>query len=283
MGKPMIRNSIPEVLLLVLLLGAGTVWAQDKDADGSAGNGAGQAAAESNTREALQNRLLTQQELDQWSAEKSELVGRLRSARAAVNWLNERKLAESARVESLDGRLHELNRRLAESDRLESSMQDSLLVILRRVEESRNLGLPFLPEERDQRLAMVAGELARPDFTAAEKLRRVLEVLQVETDYANSVEVYQGHINVNDQGLYADILRIGRVALFWQTPDGERVGWFDQALGQWTDLPSKEKRNIGRAIEMATRMRPVELIDLPIGRISPTGQTSSTGQTGGSE
>ena len=269
----MIRNSIPGVLLLVLLLGAGTLWAQEKDADG----GAGKAAAESLTSEALQNRLLTQQELDQWSAEKSELVGRLRSARAGVNWLNERKLAETARVESLDGRLHELNRRLAESDRLEGSMQDSLLVILRGVEESRNLGLPFLPEERDQRLAMVASELARPDFTAAEKLRRVLEVLQVEADYANSVEVYQGRINVTDQDLYADILRVGRVALFWQTPDGERVGWYDQALGQWTDLPAREKRNIGRAIEMATRMRPVELIDLPIGRIS------STGQTGGNE
>ncbi len=55
------------------------------------------------------------------------------------------------------------------------------------------------------------------------------------------------------------------------------MGWYDQALGQWTDLPAREKRNIGRAIEMATRMRPVELIDLPIGRIS------STGQTGGNE
>ncbi len=255
----MIRNSIPGVLLLVLMLGAGTPWAQDK--------GAGKVAVESNTRDALQNRLLTQQELDQWSAEKAGLVGRLRSARAAVKWLEERKSAESARVESLEGRLHELARRLSEADRLESSMQDTLLVILKRVEKSRNLGLPFLPEERDQRLTVVAGELARPDFTAAEKLRRVLEVLQVETDYANSIEVYQGNIEVSGQELYADILRIGRVALFWQTPDRERVGLFDQASGQWTNLPSGEKRNIGRAIEMATRMRPVELIDLPIGRI----------------
>ncbi len=259
----MIRKSIPGVMLLVLVLGAGSLWAQDQGER----KGAGKTAVESSTNDALQNRLLTQQELDQWSAEKAELVGRLRSARSAVNWLKERKSAETARVESLEGRIHELTRRLSETDRLESSMQDTLLVILKRVEASRNLGLPFLAEERDQRLIMVADELARPDFTAADKLRRVLEVLQVEADYANSVEVYQGKIEVDGQELYADILRLGRVALFWQTPDHDRVGLYDQASGQWTDLPAGEKRNIGRAIEMATRMRPVELIDLPLGRI----------------
>ncbi len=255
----MIRKLIPGALLLVMLLTSGALWAQDK--------GVNKAAVEGKTQEALQNRLLTQQELDQWSAEKAELVGRLRSARASVSWLNERKSAETARVQSLEGRLHELSRRLQEADRLESSMQDTLLVILKKVEKTRAQGLPFLAEERDNRLAMVNSELARPDFTAAEKLRRVLEVLQVEADYANSVEVYQGHIEVAGQELYADVLRVGRMALFWQTPDRERVGLFDQALGQWSELPSGEKRNIGRAIDMATRMRPVELVDLPVGRI----------------
>ncbi len=255
----MIRKMIPVVLLLLLALGSGNLLAQEK--------GAGKAAAESNTEEALQNRQLTQQELDQWSADKAALVGRLRSARANVQWLQERKVAESARVQSLDERIAELGRRLDEADRLESSMQDTLLVILNRVEEVNQRGLPFLPEERDNRLLMVRGELARPDFTAAEKLRRVLEVLQIEADYANKVEVYQGPIEVDGQVIHADILRLGRLAIFWQTPDRQRVGAFDQASGQYVELPASEKRNIGRAIEMATRMRPVELIDLPLGKI----------------
>jgi len=247
------------VVFLVLVLSAGTLLAQEK--------GEGKAAAEGNTEEALQNRLLTQQELDQWSAEKAALVGRLRAARTNVQWLQERRTAETARVESLEGRISELGRRLDEADRLEGSMQDTLLVILGRVEEVNQRGVPFLPEERDNRLLMVHGELARPDFTAAEKLRRVLEVLQVEADYANNVEVYQGPIEVNGQEIYADILRLGRVALFWQTPDQGRVGFFDQASGGYVELSAGEKRNIGRAIEMATRMRPIELIDLPLGSI----------------
>jgi len=255
----MLRKLIPMSLLLMLAFGVGNLQAQDK--------GAGKAAAESNTSAAMENRLLTQQERDQWSGEKAELVGRLRAARVNVKWLMERKSAETARVASLDGRISELDRRLDEADRLESSMQDTLLVILGRVEQVRHAGLPFLPEERDRRLVLVRDELARPDFTAAEKLRRVLEVLQVEADYASNVEVYQGPIMVDGQEIYADILRLGRLALFWQTPDRERVGWYDQAEGQYVQLPDGEKRNIGRAIEMATRMRPMELINLPLGRI----------------
>jgi len=255
----MIRKWVPLGLLLILALAAGSLQAQEK--------GAGKDAVESNTEAALQKRLLTQQELDQWSADKVELVGRLRAARANIQWLQERRIAETARVESLDGRISELDRRLEEADRLEGSMQDTLLVILNRVELVGQQGLPFLPAERQRRLKLVRQELARPDFTAAEKLRRVLEVLQVEADYAGNVEVYQAPIDVQGQEIYADILRLGRLALFWQTPDRQRVGWYDQALGQYVELPSGEKRNIGRAIEMATRMRPMELIDLPLGRI----------------
>ncbi len=241
-------------------------WSQNVPSNNAAAEAKNE--TETKTRQALENRQLTQEELDQWSAEKAELVGRLRSARANVDWLQERTVAKEAQVASLEGRLSELSRRLDEADRLESSIQDSLLVILQKVDESKSQSLPFLPDERDLRLKMVRSELARPDFTAAEKLRRVLEVLQIEADYANSVEVYQGHIEVNGQELYADILRLGRVALFWQTPDRERVGLFDQAASKWIELPASEKRNVGLAIEMATRMRPVELIDLPIGRIA---------------
>ncbi len=267
MGSLMSKKAISATWLLLLVFGVNVAVAQES----------GKAVVENQTRKALLARQLTQQELDEWSAEKAELVGRMRSAKATVEWLQGRKAAESARVESLEGRIQELQRRLEEADRLEGSIQDTLLVILSRVETIKDQGLPFLPDERGRRLRLVRDELARPDYTAAEKLRRVLEVLQVEADYANNAEVYQGHIEVEGQELFADILRLGRMALFWQTPDHDRVGWYDQASGRWEELPDKEQRNIGRAIEMATRMRPVELIDLPLGKIGKIGKIGRSG------
>jgi small-conductance mechanosensitive channel len=219
--------------------------------------------------DAVTTRQETQQQKNQWAEEKAELTRRYRAAQSSVDWLTERRAAETARAEALEQVVAELERRLAEADRLEGSIQDTLMVLQGRLVRSVEQGLPFLADERRQRLDLVAAELARPDVDSAEKLRRLLEALQIEAGFASSIEVYQDEITVADQLMYADILRMGRLALFWRTPDGSRVGHFDQAAGQWTELPGSQKRNIGLAMEMATRMRPFEVIDLPLGRIAP--------------
>ena len=247
-------------ILAVLLGGTLLATAQTEDQDASAG-------ARRETDQAIETRQTTQQKQDGWSEEKADLVQRFRAATATVDWLTERKTEESARVQALDDRVAELERRLGEADRLEGSMQDTLMVIFRRLEDSVTSSLPFLPEERSRRLAVVGDELVRPDVTSAEKLRRLLETLQVEAGYASTVEIYQDALTLGDEEIHADVLRIGRVALFWRTPDGARVGSFDPAAGNWTELPGGDKRRIGMAMEMASRMRQIELIDLPLGRI----------------
>ena len=55
--------------------------------------------------------------------------------------------------------------------------------MLRRLEESVARDLPFLTEERSLRLASLRQELVRPDIAGAEKLRRLLEALQIEAQY----------------------------------------------------------------------------------------------------
>jgi hypothetical protein len=59
------------------------------------------------------------------------------------------------------------------------------------------------------------------------------------------------------------------VSVFWRTPDGKRCGEFDRGTNQWVEFPGKYNRNIEAAMDMATRMRPVELLSLPLGRIQP--------------
>jgi len=79
--------------------------------------------------------------------------------------------------------------------------------------------------------------------------------------------VSQEEIMLDGRPLFVDILRIGRISVFWRTPDGEKAGEYDRASGSWILLPDKYRESITKTIEMATRMRPVEIIDLPLGRI----------------
>lgn len=219
--------------------------------------------------DAVAARAQTQQQQDAWAAERADLVARWRAATADVQWLGQRRAAAALRVEAASDRVAELERRLAEADRLEASMTDTLLVLLGRLETSVERSLPFLPEERAARLESLRGVLARPDTAPAEKLRRVLEAILVEAGYGGSVEVVGQEITIGGETIHADVLRLGRVALMWRTPDGARAGVYDPGRAAWTETGSGERRRIGLAMEMAQRLRAVEVVDLPLGRIEP--------------
>lgn len=209
----------------------------------------------------------TQAREDDWAEERGELQVRYRSAQANVDYLQDQRNLKQAEVDALEERIAEFERRLTEATRLRDSIQDTLNTVLLRLEDWLDRDLPFLPEERAARLATLNEELARPDVTSADKLRRILEALQIEVNYGGTVEVTQEEIEIDGEPIFVDLLRVGRLSLFWTTPDGKRVGDYDAGARAWRELAGKYGRPIKTAMEMATRMRPTELIALPLGRI----------------
>jgi hypothetical protein len=211
----------------------------------------------------------TQQHQDQWEKDKAALVARYRAARSNVDFLLERKAVEQKRLTAMEQSIAEMNRRLEESDRLSDSIQDTLNAIYGRLEDWVRRDLPFAKIERETRLEYLKKDLVRPDKTDADKLRRLLEVMQIEMNYGATVEVTQQQIELEGEDLFVDLLRIGRVSVFWRTSDGKRCGEYDRGVGGWVEFPGKRSHAIGEAMEMASRIRPVELISLPLGRIQP--------------
>lgn len=211
----------------------------------------------------------TQKKQEEWANEQADLASRLKAARAQADFFQKKKELEEKEVAALDKGIAELERRMVESVRLNESLIDTLDAVVVRLENFVNRDLPFLMEERRARIAGLKDALARPDFTGAEKLRRVLEALQVEANYGNVAEVYQEKIMVNDEEVHADMVRIGRVSVYWLTPDGERVGEYDRGQGKWVELDRKYAHTINVTREMALRLRSVEVVSLPLGRIQP--------------
>lgn len=237
-----------------------------------AGAALGQAPAR-DVRETVQGtvdlRQETQRQEDLWAREQEELRARYRAARADVEALERRKSSLEKRDAALREQVASLNRRIAESDRLEAGLQSVMEETLDRLDAFTDEDLPFLPEERSRRIRNLRETLAQPGTSPGEKLRMLLEALQVETGYGDTVETYQERIDVDGESLFADIFRLGRLSLFWMTPDGERVGEFDRVTGRWVELPERYRKSIRMAVEMAARQRPVELLRLPVGRIQP--------------
>lgn len=217
----------------------------------------------------LETHRAIQKKQDDWSREQAELSVRYRSAKANVDYLEKKKAFEEKEVAALDHSIAELRRRMVESVRLNESLEDTLNAVVARLEVFVNGDLPFLHEERKARIEGVKAVIAKPDVTGAEKLRRVLEALQVEANYGNVAEVYQEKIMVGDEEVLADMVRVGRLSVYWRTPDGKRVGEFDRGQGRWVELDGKYVRVINDTREMALRLRSIEVAMLPLGRISP--------------
>jgi hypothetical protein len=218
--------------------------------------------------EAVDIRKETQKQEDRWAVEKAELKAQYRASRAHIESLEKQTDLWTRKVEVLQERVDELERRIEESERLDANLHEILEKVMNRLKGWVQQDLPFLPQERADRLAFLEEALAQTDISGAEKLRHLLEALLVECEYGDTVEVYEQSIEVDGESVFAQVFRLGRLSIFWLTPDGARVGEYDRVTNRWVELPGKYVRSISAAVEMAEKRRPIELLRLPVGRIS---------------
>jgi Protein of unknown function (DUF3450) len=100
------------------------------------------------------------------------------------------------------------------------------------------LDVPFLLDERLARVATARNTLTRSDVTAAEQFRFVMEAWLIEMeDYGTTGELYTDEI-VTPDGVTREVelLRVGRVALIYLTPDGNQAGAWDKENREWVRL-----------------------------------------------
>lgn len=215
----------------------------------------------------------TQVAADQWSGKRAELLARLEGLEAEHARLSKENNRLNRTHDLLAGEVAELDREVREAKRLESEIDGRLEDLVARLATTVATDLPFLTQERSQRIAMLEELLVDPDAGPAERLRRVMEALRIEADYGAMSEVTRETIDLGDGPVVADVLRLGRIAMFYKTGDG-KTGVFDPGANAWTPLENKWEQSMMAAFDMADRRRAADIIRLPIGRIAPAAEGS---------
>jgi hypothetical protein len=126
------------------------------------------------------------------------------------------------------------------------------------------IDLPFLLEERRQRVAELRSMMDRADVTISEKYRRVLEAYQIENEFGRTIEAYRGTLESGGPPRAVDFLRIGRNALLYQTLDGRESGVWDAASQSWTVLGDRYRLPIRQGLRMARKQAAPDLILVPL-------------------
>lgn len=126
------------------------------------------------------------------------------------------------------------------------------------------LDVPFLPEERAGRITGLREMMERADVTISEKYRRILEAYQIESEYGRTIEAYGGEIERDGATLSVDFLRVGRLALLYQTLDGRRSGMWDAREKAWVPLEGRYRIPIRRGLQMAQKQTAPDLVEIPL-------------------
>ena len=132
------------------------------------------------------------------------------------------------------------------------------------LEQFVSLDVPFLVDERGERIAGLWELMERQDVTVAEKFRKVTEAFQIENDYGRTIEAYKGTLELDGATRQVDFLRIGRIALLYQTEDGKISGAWDQDSGGWQALGNEYKNEIKFGLQIARKQKAPDLLLLPV-------------------
>lgn len=206
----------------------------------------------------------SQSRVDALGDQQRDLADEYRTVLREIEGLQAYNRQLQRQLQLQQGELSTLESSIAQATVVDRQILPLMLRMVGALEQFISLDLPFLPEERADRLRFVQDAIDRVDVTVPEKFRQVLEAYLVELEYGRTIEAYTGIAELDGQELEVDFLRIGRIGLYYQTLDGRRSGRWDGESAQWVSLPASDRNPLRDAIKVARKLSAPDLLPLPL-------------------
>lgn len=197
--------------------------------------------------------------------ETADLVEEYQSLLKVVDGLKVYNKILAKQLGNQESEMQKLDASIANAAVIERQILPLLTRMLDGLQAFIALDLPFLTQERQQRVANLRNIIEKSELSNAEKTRRVFEAFQIENDFGNTIETYKGKLSLEGRTFDVDYLRIGRIALTYRTVGGDAFGYWDGQQKKWLPLTeSSYQRNIDKGIKMARQEMAPELITIPV-------------------
>ena len=187
-----------------------------------------------------------------------------RSVTKEIDGLNVYNTLLQRQVDDQVAQINEITASIERVTEIERQITPLMLDMVESLAQFVELDVPFLAEERAERIGRLRETLERSDVSVAEKFRVVLEAYEIEVDYGRNIESYADLLEIDGVERPVDMLRIGRVSLYYQTQDQQFSGAWDQKARQWQPMTDSQARNeIRKGIRMAGGQLAPDLLMLP--------------------
>lgn len=213
----------------------------------------------------LQQAQQAQQQIDTIHEQATELASDYQSTLELVDGLEIYLQLLGSQLSNQEQEMASLRKSIADAAVIERQIIPLLQRMIDGLEQFIELDVPFLREERQQRVSKLRTLLTRSGVTAAEKCRRVFEAYEIENDYGRSIEHYTAKLELGDKTFDADFLRVGRVALLFQLIGQDQVGYWQSDEKDWVlSDDSALRRAVSQGIDVARKEVSPQMVTIPV-------------------
>ncbi|BDC81135.1 TPA: DUF3450 domain-containing protein [Aeromonas hydrophila] len=207
---------------------------------------------------------VSQQKIDSYADSAESALAQYKAALRQVDSLRTYNEQVGKMVDSQSSELASMQRQIAQIDQTSTEVVPLMLKMIDSLEQFVALDLPFQKVEREDRVAALTDLMNRADVTISEKYRKILEAYQIEEGFSRTIESYKASLAKDGGEKTYEFLRVGRIALLYQSPDGNETGMWNKKTRQWEELPQEYRSAVEQGLRIAKKQAPPALIKLPV-------------------
>ena len=141
-----------------------------------------------------------------------------------------------------------------------------MLQMIDTLEQFIQLDIPFLVTERLQKVQQLKALMNQAGVNNAEKYRQIVQLFLQEMEYGNTIEAWQG-VHPDDPKQVVEFLRIGRIALLYQSLDKKEAFYWSIPKADFQVLPVDYQASLERGLKIAKKQLAPEFIKIPVGQL----------------
>ena len=207
----------------------------------------------------------SQAKIDRLADETASLLSDYKTVMKQVDGLKVYNARLERQIANQEKRIRDIDASIAEASVIQRQIPPLVTRMLDGLEQFINLDMPFDLNTRLGNIEAVRANMDRSDVTSAEAFRQVLELYSIELQYGRGIEAYTDTIELGGAEREVDILRIGRVALVYQSTDGVETGAWNKDSQSWEELSAGDyAAAVRKGVRIAKKQATIELLNMPV-------------------
>ena len=224
---------------------------------------------QSTERQTLSKAIASQKRVNALDDEARNLTAEYKELQRKLDRLNSKKHKLERQLQSQAEEKASLERQLQRvptDDQLTGLTQQMMISLEAFIQADQ----PFHHKERLKQVA----ELKQAHINPSEMLRRLFKAYRDELEYGRTIEAFDGELAIEEtkgssaQQRLVTFLRYGRVALVYQTFDGEETAYWDKDKQRWIPLNGRFSTDIRQGIRIALKRVPPDMMILPVSEVA---------------